>query len=96
MSVGSCDGLEDPSVATRHLIPAGRSGGTTALIVNPQRNIKPLQDDPHSTMILACDKDLCGQSGVPKLPVFFTLENTGPLNNEAARRAQRRAYLTRG
>ena len=47
-------------------------------------------------MILACDKDLCGQTGVPKLPVFFTLENTGPLNDEAAPACNGRAYLMTG
>ena len=47
-------------------------------------------------MILACDKDLCGQTGVPKLPVFFTLENTGPLNDEAAPACAKKGVLDDG
>ena len=79
MSVGSCDDL-----GPNNTNPCRTSGGTTALVVTLFADIQQSQDDPHSTMILACDKDLCGQTGVPKLPVFFSRTNTGPLNDMQA------------
>jgi hypothetical protein len=89
MSVGSCEGL-GPNNTT----PCLTVGATTALVVTLSANIP--QADPHSTMILACDKVLCGQSGVPKLPVFFTLQNTGPLNDVAAPACQKKGVLDDG
>jgi hypothetical protein len=91
MSVGSCEGL-GPSNTN----PCRTGGGTTALVVTLFAELQHSQDDPHSTMILACDKDLCGQTGVPKLPVFFTLENTGPLNDDPALECRRKGVLNAG
>jgi hypothetical protein len=91
MSVGSCGGL-----GPNNTNPCRAGGGTTALVVTLNANILHSPDDPHSTMILACDKVLCGQTGVPKLPVFFTLENTGPLNDVAAPECKRKGVLNAG
>jgi hypothetical protein len=91
MSVGSCDGL-----GTNNSNPCRTAGGNTALLVTLFADLQHSQDDPHSTMILACDKVLCGQTGVPKLPVFFTLENTGPLNDEPAPECTRKGVLNAG
>jgi hypothetical protein len=91
MSVGSCESLGPNSTN-----PCRAAGGTTALLVTLFANLEHSQDDPHSTMILSCDKDLCGQTGVPKLPVFFTLENTGPLNDMAAPACTRKGVLDEG
>ena len=88
MSVGSCDGLGPDNTN-----PCRTNGDTTALVVTLFANIQQSQDDPHSTMILACDKDLCGQTGVPKLPVFFTQQNTGPLNNTQAPECPKKGVL---
>jgi hypothetical protein len=88
MSVGSCEGL-----GSNNTTPCRTAGGITALVVTLTANIA---EDPHSTMILACDKVLCGQTGVPKLPVFFTLENTGPLNDVAAPECTRKGVLNAG
>ena len=57
MSVGSCEGLGRDNTN-----PCRTVGETTALLVTLYAIIKQSQDDPHSTMILACDKDLCGQT----------------------------------
>ena len=86
VSVGSCDGLvaaipdHDPECLT--------VDDTKALVVTTIANFKDadgksLYETSHATLILACDKVLCGQSGVPKLPVIYTLENTGQLDTEA-------------
>jgi hypothetical protein len=72
MSVGSC---EDAG-------PCRTSGGTTALVVTVNADIQHSQGD-HSTVILACDKVLCGGTGVPKLPVIYTFDNNGDLTNTA-------------
>jgi hypothetical protein len=73
MSVGSCENLG----------PCRTAGGITALVVTVSLNIQHSQDDPHSTMILACDKVLCGGTGVPKLPVIYTFDNDGDLTETA-------------
>ena len=67
MSVGSCEGL-------------GCDIGD--LLVTVSADIQPTNADPYSTMILGCDKTLCGGSGVPKIPVFYTFDNTAELNPE--------------
>ena len=38
-----------------------------------------------ATIVVACDRDLCRETanGVPKLPLFFTLNNTGPVEERA-------------
>jgi hypothetical protein len=91
MSVGSCEGLGRDNTN-----PCRTVSDTTALLVTLYAIIKQSQDDPHSTMILACDKDLCGQTGVPKLPVFVTLQNTGPLNDTAAPACKKKGVLDDG
>jgi hypothetical protein len=91
MSVGSCEGL-----GPNNTNPCRTVGDTSAMLVTLYANLEHSQDEPHSTMILACDKDLCGQTGVPKLPVFFTLDNTGPLNDEAAPACTRKGVLDDG
>jgi hypothetical protein len=73
MSVGSCEGLGSCRVV----------GETTALVVTLSADIVPLPDDPHSTLILSCDKDLCGGSGVPRIPVIYTFDNTADLTQTA-------------
>jgi hypothetical protein len=89
MSVGSCDDLGPPD-------NTNPCRSDTALVVTLFATVQYSQDNPHSTMILSCDKDLCGQTGVPKLPVFFTLENTGPLNTVAAKECTRKGVLNAG
>jgi hypothetical protein len=69
MSVGSCEGIGN----------CREVGNTTALVVTLSADIVPLPNNPHSTMILSCDKDLCGGSGVPKIDVFYTFNNDGDL-----------------
>jgi len=90
MSVGSCDDLGPPNNTN----PCRSNGTTTALVVTLFADIS--QNEPQSTMILACDKELCGQTGVPKLDVFFTRENTGPLNTEPAQECRRKGVLNPG
>jgi len=65
MSVGSCEGLGCHT--------------TGALLVTIKADILPTADNPHSTLILGCDKSVCGGSGVPKIPVFYTFDNDGGL-----------------
>jgi hypothetical protein len=91
MSVGSCEDL-----GPNQTNPCRTASGTTGLVVTLFADIQHSQDDPHSTMILSCDKVLCGQTGVPKLPVFFTLQNAGPLNDLAAPACQRKGVLDEG
>jgi hypothetical protein len=69
MSVGSCDGL-------------GCDTGTLVVTVNA--DIQPTGADPYSTLILGCDKVLCGGSGVPRIPVLYTFGNTDDLNQTPA------------
>jgi hypothetical protein len=72
MSVGSC---EDAG-------PCRTGGGTTALVVTVNADIQHSQGE-HSTVILSCDKVLCGGTGVPKLPVIYTFDNNGDLTETA-------------
>ena len=82
VSVGSCDELDGSGVVKC------RDG---ALLVTAIANLKDEDGDPlytkssPATLVVACDKDLCRETanGVPKLPVFFTLNNTGPLEAAA-------------
>jgi hypothetical protein len=86
VSVGSCDGLdEDPNSPAEIECRAG------ALVVTAIGNLKKDNGDPlytknsPATLVWACDKDLCRETanGVPKLPLFFTLNNAGPLEQVA-------------
>jgi hypothetical protein len=82
MSVGSCKGLgpdPDPNRPPR----CRTVGNTTALVVTLSADIVQSSQDPFSTMILACDKVLCGGSGVPRIPVIYTFDNTGDLTETA-------------
>ena len=72
MSVGSC---EDAG-------PCRTNGGITALVVTVNADIQHSQGE-HSTVILSCDKVLCGGTGVPKLKVIYTFDNNGDLTNTA-------------
>ncbi len=75
MSVGSCDGL------ARCL----SVGSTTALVVTVIADIEHSNSDAgqYSTLILGCDKALCGGSGVPKIEVKYTFDNNGDLTKTA-------------
>jgi hypothetical protein len=88
VSVGSCDGLdEDPVIP----IPPEIECRAGALVVTAIANLKDEDGEPlytknsPATLVWACDKDLCRETanGVPKLPLFFTLDNTGPLEQVA-------------
>jgi len=75
LSLGSCDGVTECRTA----------GDTTALVVKAVADLKDLLGDPlygptdPATLVVACDMELCGQRGVPKLPLLVDLTNTGPL-----------------
>ena len=83
LSVGSCDGLGACKTAG--------DGDIEGLVVTAIANLKDSQGRPlysrasPATAVLACDKDLCRElaNGVPKLPVFYTLNNSGPVNTPA-------------
>jgi hypothetical protein len=82
VSVGSCEGLNGPP---------GIECRSGALLVTAIGNLKDEDGEPlytkdsPATVVFACDKDLCRETanGVPKLPLFYTLNNTGPLEKEA-------------
>jgi hypothetical protein len=75
LSLGSCDGIAECRTV----------GDTSALVVLGVADLKDLLGEPlyskqaPATLVVACDKVLCGQSGVPKLPLLVDLTNTGPL-----------------
>lgn len=75
LSLGSCDGVAACRAA----------GDTSALVALAVADLKNLLGEPlysgtaPATLIVACDKSLCGQAGVPKLPLLVDLTNTGPL-----------------
>jgi hypothetical protein len=81
LSLNSCDGLGDCKTA----------GGLEALVVTGIANLKDSDGNPlysntsPATLVFACDKDLCKETanGVPKLPLIYTLNNTGPLDQVA-------------
>ena len=81
LSINSCDGLGNCKSA----------GGLTALVVTGIANLKDANGNPlysktsPATLVVACDKDLCRETanGVPKLPLIYTLNNTGSLNKTA-------------
>jgi hypothetical protein len=81
MAVGSCDGIgpaQSPSCR------AG-DGGVHALVVTALGNLGVLYTpDAPATMILVCDKVICGGTGVPKLPVFYNFDNAANLLTESA------------
>ena len=73
MSVGSCD----------QILNCRTSGGTTAELVTASVNLKDASGAPlythtsPATLVLACDKSLCGNGGVGKFPVTVDLTDTG-------------------
>ena len=74
LSIGSCDGLASCRTA----------GGVTALVATGAVNVAGLYDNTApATLVIACDKVLCGGTGVPKLPVIYSLDNDGALNQTA-------------
>jgi hypothetical protein len=79
LSLGSCDGVADCRAA----------GPTEALVVMALADLKDQEGDPlygnqaPATLVVACDKVLCGQAGVPKLPLLFSFADSGPLTEEA-------------
>jgi hypothetical protein len=80
MGIGSCDGI-GPAQS-----PSCRSGdgGVNALVVTALGGLGNLYPkNAPATMILACDKVICGGTGVPKLPVFYTFDNAANLTQTA-------------
>jgi hypothetical protein len=81
LSINSCEGLGDCKTA----------GGLRALVVTGIANLKDANGNPlysktsPATLVVACDKDLCRETanGVPKLPLIYTLNNTGQLDKVA-------------
>ena len=73
MSVNACEGLRPQGCRS--------AGRTEALIVTAAGAINGLypKNEP-AALILACDKDLCGQSaaGLPQLPIVFALSSDDP------------------
>jgi len=78
MSVGSCKDLRPTSEPPR----CRTVGNTTALIVTVNADIQHSPGE-YSTVILSCDKVLCGGTGVPKLSVIYTFDNNGDLTQTA-------------
>jgi hypothetical protein len=71
LSIGSCDGLGSCRTA----------GGITALVATGVVDVAGLYEKTSpATLVIACDKVLCGGTGVPKLDVIYTFDNDGPLN----------------
>jgi hypothetical protein len=76
LALNSCEGVADC-----------RQGpdGTTGLVVLALADLKDDTDQPlygptqPATLVVACDKVLCGRTGVTKIPLLVDLTNTGPL-----------------
>ena len=77
LSLGSCDGIPDTECRA--------VGNTTALVAMALAELTDADGNPlygkqnPATLIVACDKTLCGGQGVPKLPLLYDLDNTGAL-----------------
>jgi hypothetical protein len=77
LSLGSCEGIPETECRT--------VGDTTALVAMAVAHLKDDQGDPlysnrhPATLVVACDKTLCGGRGVPKIPLLVDITNTGPL-----------------
>lgn len=73
MSVGSCD----------QILSCRTSRGTTAELVTASVDLKDANGNPlythadPATLVLACDKSLCGNGGAGKFPVTVDLTDTG-------------------
>ena len=75
LALNSCEGVADCREA---------GDGTAALIVLALADLKdagePLYGPTQpATLVVACDKVLCGRGGVTKFPLLVDLTNTGPL-----------------
>jgi hypothetical protein len=75
LALNSCEGVADCREA---------QDGTAALIVLALADLKdagePLYGPTRpATLVVACDKVLCGRGGVTKFPLLVDLTNTGPL-----------------
>ena len=65
---------------------------TGALVVTAIANLKDAEGNPlysnnsPATLVVACDKALCRETanGVPSIPLIYTLDNDGPLTQQAA------------
>ena len=81
LSLGSCEGI--PTLPPRQ--SCRTAGSTEALVVMGVADLKDRRGNPlygkkaPATMVVACDKVLCGSHGVPKLSLLVDLTNTGPL-----------------
>lgn len=81
LSVGSCEDLGNCKTV----------GDIRALVITAIADMKDSSGNPlykktsPASLVVACDKDLCRETanGVPKLPVIYTLNNTGSLNEVA-------------
>jgi hypothetical protein len=74
LSIGSCDGLG----------PCRTAAGITALVATAAVDVEGLYDNTTpATLVVACDKALCGGTGVPKIPVIYSLDNDGALDQTA-------------
>jgi hypothetical protein len=74
LSIGSCDDLG----------PCSTAGDITALVATGAANVEGLYTNTSpATLVIACDKVLCGGTGVPKRPVIYTLDNDGDLDQTA-------------
>jgi hypothetical protein len=96
LSVGSCDGLVK---VDDRLSDCRERDDVEGLVITAIASFKDPDGDPlysrknPAKVILVCDKVLCGKSGhkwhgenghkKPKIRVFYTLNNTGPLTNVA-------------
>jgi hypothetical protein len=63
MSVGACEGL------------GNCRSDIGALVVTAVADLGTLYANTPATLILACDKTICGGAGVPRLPVVYTFVN---------------------
>jgi hypothetical protein len=84
MSVGSCVGVGDCRLG----------GGAEALVVTAVFSGNYASTAPAS-VVLACDKVICGQSGagLPQLPVIYTFENGGVLGENTAKACPAKGVL---
>jgi hypothetical protein len=73
LSIGSCENLG----------PCRTVDGI-ALVATGAFNAGELYDKTSpATLVIACDKVLCGGTGVPKLPLIYTFNNDGDLDQRA-------------
>lgn len=82
LALNSCEGV--PTTTTSAC--RQNADGTTGLVVLALADLKDDTDQPlygptqPATLVVACDKVLCGKAGVTKIPLLVDLTNTGPLH----------------